>query len=340
MIMEIAYGHCVESSDDKFIHLAERASAVTLESGDAGAMLVDFFPLLQYLPFWAPGAGFKRRAFAANKIIQELLDTPFDMVKNAMMKGIARPCFTTSLLEEIIQKGTLNKQDEHEIKGAAGLLYGAATDTTSAVLGTFMLAMVLHPEVYQKARAEIDRVVGADRLPDFDDRASLPYLECVIQEVFRWNCPVPLGLPHRTMVQDEYRGFDIPAEAMIIPNIWAMTNDPSIYSTPDIFRPERFMEMDPQTMESRDPRNVVFGFGRRICPGQKFADSSVWLAAACIIAAVDISQILDESGKSVQPPAAFDEVFVSHPKDFPCNIKPRSSKAQKMVSDFVVNHTM
>lgn len=89
-----------------------------------------------------------------------------------------------------------------------------------------------------------------------------------------------LGLPHRTMVQDQYRGFDIPADAMIIANIWysfthksssayshcpirAMNNDDDVYSTPDTFRPERFMEMDPQTLASRDPRNVVFGFGRR-----------------------------------------------------------------------------
>lgn len=44
MIVEITYGHCVESSDDKYIHLAERATSATLESGDAGGMLVDFFP--------------------------------------------------------------------------------------------------------------------------------------------------------------------------------------------------------------------------------------------------------------------------------------------------------
>ncbi|KZT73493.1 cytochrome P450 [Daedalea quercina L-15889] len=337
MIMEIAYGHCVESSNDKYIHLAERAASVTLESGDAGAMLVDFFPTLRYLPLWCPGAGFKRKAFAARKVIQELLDTPYEMVKSAMMKGIARPCFTASLLEESIQEGTL-RSDEHEIKGAAGLLYGAATDTTSAVLGTFMLAMVRCPDVYQKARSEIDRVVGTERFPDFDDRASLPYLECVIWEVLRWNCPVPLALPHKTAVRDEYRGYEIPANAMVIPNIWAMTHDIEAYSAPDAFRPERFMEMDAQTLASRDPRNVVFGFGRRACPGQDFADSSVWLACACIVATVDIRQTLDESGKCITPPAVFDDVFVSHPKRFSCDIRPRSQKAKSMVADFITNH--
>ena len=37
---------------------------------------------------------------------------------------MARPCFTTSLLEETLQAGTLRREDEHEIKNAAGLLYG------------------------------------------------------------------------------------------------------------------------------------------------------------------------------------------------------------------------
>ena len=87
---------------------------------------------------------------------------------------------------------------------------------TVTTLKTFVLAMVLHPQVYKKARAEIDRVVGPERLPDFEDREHLPYLECVVKEVFRyahahaptrhitiannnlfwnprWNAPVPLG---------------------------------------------------------------------------------------------------------------------------------------------------
>ena len=50
---------------------------------------------------------------------------------------------------------------------------------------TFILAMVLHPEVYRKVQAEMDRVVGPERLPDFEDREQLPYLECVLKEVFR-----------------------------------------------------------------------------------------------------------------------------------------------------------
>jgi cytochrome P450 len=60
---------------------------------------------------------------------------------------------------------------------------------TSATLATFFLAMILHPEVFAKAQAEIDRVVGSDRLPDFQDRTSLPYVESVVKEVYRYGSP-------------------------------------------------------------------------------------------------------------------------------------------------------
>ena len=53
-------------------------------------------------------------------------------------------------------------------------------------MSNFMLAMTLYPEVFKKAQAEIDRVVGRSRLPDFEDRESLPYLDCVISEVLRY----------------------------------------------------------------------------------------------------------------------------------------------------------
>lgn len=50
--------------------------------------------------------------------------------------------------------------------------------------------MILHPEVFAKAQAEIDRVVGSDRLPDFQDRTSLPYVESVVKEVYRYGSPL------------------------------------------------------------------------------------------------------------------------------------------------------
>ncbi len=53
--------------------------------------------------------------------------------------------------------------------------------------------MLLYPEVQAKAQAEIDAVIGNDRLPRFDDRESLPYVNALVLEVTRWHTVAPIG---------------------------------------------------------------------------------------------------------------------------------------------------
>ena len=60
------------------------------------------------------------------------------------------------------------------------------TFQTWATCVIFVLNMVLHPEIQQKARQELDAVVGHERLPEFSDRPSLPYIERIVQEVYRY----------------------------------------------------------------------------------------------------------------------------------------------------------
>ncbi|GBE89489.1 hypothetical protein SCP_1601510 [Sparassis crispa] len=53
--------------------------------------------------------------------------------------------------------------------------------------------MLLLPDVQGKAQQELDQVVGSGRLPDFEDRGKLPFVECVLQETIRWYPIAPLG---------------------------------------------------------------------------------------------------------------------------------------------------
>ena len=53
--------------------------------------------------------------------------------------------------------------------------------------------MLLFPEAQKKAQQELDRVVGADRLPDLSDENELPYITAIMKEVFRWAILLPLG---------------------------------------------------------------------------------------------------------------------------------------------------
>ena len=62
-----------------------------------------------------------------------------------------------------------------------------------SAIHAFFLAMVLYPEVQAKAKAELDAVVGSERLPCFNDRDSLSYINAVWKEVLRWHSIAPLG---------------------------------------------------------------------------------------------------------------------------------------------------
>lgn len=87
-------------------------------------------------------------------------------------------------------------------------------------MATFFLLLSLNPDVQRKAREEIDRVVGADRLPTLADRESLPYICAVFSEALRFHPIAPMGLPHMTTTEDEYEGYRIPKGAIVMPAAW------------------------------------------------------------------------------------------------------------------------
>ena len=144
---------------------------------------------------------------------------------------------------------------------------------------SFLLAMTMYPEVQKKCQAELDSVVGNDRLPTFADRDSLPYLATMLKEVIRWGPTTPLGAPHCVEQDDVHNGYFIPKGSIIMPNIWyapflfslhrrAHTNnrhflhDPEVYKSPMTFNPDRLIAQPGKPAEP-DPFDVAFGYGRR-----------------------------------------------------------------------------
>ncbi|EJD01808.1 cytochrome P450 [Fomitiporia mediterranea MF3/22] len=327
IIMLMTYGHKVSEKDDPFIKIVEQGIAAFVEA--SGSYLVNVIPWLQYLPSWFPGTSFQRVACKGRKHLQNMIQTPHNMVKKTLMDSASKPCMSAQLMNENMESNG-NIKDEALIAKVAGVTYSGGADTTVSVMLTFLLAMVLHPSVQKRAQEELDRVIGRNNLPSLADRENLPYIEAVCKECLRWQPVTPLGFPHAAAEQDEYNGYTIPAGAVIYPNVWAMQRDPSMYAEPEKFIPERWMALE-GTEPPPDVYKITFGFGRRICPGRYFAINSIFIGVASILSTFNITKALDENGNPITPKADYTPLIVRHPKPFKCSLTPRSDEIERVV---------
>ncbi|KAF8999613.1 cytochrome P450 [Cyathus striatus] len=325
----IGYGHKLDHEDDALLDIVSTAVNEFSELTVNGAYLVDIFPILQYVPAWFPGAGWKRKVpqFRAN--LNRMMEAPFEWAQQQLMNGIENPGFTHDALAN---NDRLTPQEVRRIMVMASTFYGGGTDTTIGGIQCFFLAMVLFPSAQVKAQAEIDAVVGSGRLPTLRDRPRLPYVEALYWEVLRYYPYVPLAIPHVVREDDIHGGYFIPKGAMIIPNVWRFMKDERKYRNPGSFSPERFLSSDGHTPEE-DPRNFVFGFGRRycgVCPGRHLGDATMWTAMTSVLAAFTLSPIVKD-GKPVTPKPHFRDGTIATLESFECMIKSRSIAMESLI---------
>ena len=150
-----------------------------------------------------------------------------------------------------------------------------------AILLEWILArMVLHPEIQLKAQAEIENIVGSSRVVSDSDIPNLPYLQAIVKECLRVHPPGPLLSWARLAIHDVHVGDHfVPAGTTAMVNMWAITHDEKVWSDPEMFKPERFIDEDVSVMGS-NLKLAPFGSGRRVCPGKAMGMASVhlWLA--------------------------------------------------------------
>ncbi|KZT24101.1 cytochrome P450 [Neolentinus lepideus HHB14362 ss-1] len=329
-IMQITYGYQVTGDDDPFIEIIETNNLLGVEGTTPGKFLVDSFPILRFIPTWFPGAHFHREVKRYRQYLNREHEIPYRWVKEQMAKGVHEESFMSRLLSSAEE---LSSEDEDCIRWTSAGLYTGGADTTVSSMITFFMAMALYPEIQKRAQEELDAVIGRKpgencicRLPSPGDRGKLPYVEALIKEILRWGNTAPVGLPHSLVVDDEYMGYDIPKGTTVIANIWALLQDPSTYPTPEVFDPTRFLLSEQREIQP-DPRDFAFGFGRRSCPGQQFAEISLFLQIASILGTYRISPYINEDGKEIFPVREYINGIVAHPVPFQVKISPRSEAA-------------
>ncbi|EIW55444.1 cytochrome P450 [Trametes versicolor FP-101664 SS1] len=331
-IMRVAYGIQISERDDEYMKMVEDGLTAINLLLSPGKYLVEQLPILRFLPKWMPGAQFRRDAADAKVVAYEMRDTPWSRSLEAMRQGTASASMSTALMERMRTLESSEAEEEQLIaRNTAATAYAGGADTTLALIQAFFLVLALFPEVQEKAQAELDTIVGPHRLPEFNDRDSLPYVCAVIKECMRWHAVAPLGGAHRLIQDDEYRGYLIPKGTLVIANLWAFSRDERRYPDPEVFIPERFLKDGKLNADITDPSEFAFGYGRRICPGLHFAESSIFLTVSSVLHTLSVTPPLDAAGKPRRPKIKTTAGVISYPEPFKCVIMPRASWAEALI---------
>ncbi|KAF5375246.1 hypothetical protein D9758_000183 [Tetrapyrgos nigripes] len=348
IILQITYGiqidEKVDEDGDNYVSLADKAMFSFGRAGLFGSFMVVRIAMLSALNFEIYIL-LSLKGLPANTETYAPLDAGGLIQKigpSKMRNGVASPCIVASELEDIIS-GRAPQENERILKNVAATSYAGGADTTVSVLVSLYLVMTLYPEIQNKAQRQLDQVLEG-RLPVFEDRPQLPFIDCICYELLRWNPVTPLGLNHYAMNDDEnYLDpkclGNTPRSVSHFSCVFAESlsserydHHRDVYPDPFTFSPERFENVEKNIAQGiNEIPGAVFGFGRRICPGRWMAFDSIWIAVASILSVYRISKAVDENGKVIEPEVGYTSSLLSHPKPFQCSITPRSAEAAKLV---------
>ncbi|KAM7217290.1 Cytochrome P450 [Rhypophila decipiens] len=326
-----------------------------LEAFQPGTILVDYFPILERLPeFLQPWLKLARRLRTRESALHAAF---LAKLKSQVQENptTAPVCFGTELLklQAASQNKTLNRNpsdsspeitDEIAISILA-MIIGAGAETTSSMIQSFFKVMAMNPSAQKKAQEELDRVVGPNRLPTWEDESNLPYLRALIKEVHRWAPIASLLVPHATSADDvdEVTGAFVPKGTVIFPNVTSIHRDSEVYTNPEEFAPDRFLgsesEMLSAVASAKHPDfkkrdHVHYGFGRRLCQGIFVAEASLFIVVSRVLWGFDIQEIV---GEGRTPLSLGDKVagLVTRPKPYEVRIVPRSEQVRRVIQESV-----
>ncbi|KAJ6014461.1 hypothetical protein N7540_009052 [Penicillium herquei] len=323
-------GEKFESPNVQALYHAQDRFTGIIEPGSTPP--IDAFPFLRALPeFMSP---WKKEAREIREEQTALYYGLLNETKARSSKKTLSPCFMGKLLESQEKDGFTDEQ----LAYLGGVMMEGGSDTTSSTLLAFVLAMATHPHVLQKAQEELDRVCGSTRSPEICDLGKLEYMRACMNEILRWRPIAPGGVPHMLTKDDTYEGYFIPKGTIMFMNTWAIHMDEDEYNEPEKFIPERFINNKFGCKDGKnlldDQRRVTYGFGagRRNCPGQRVAETSLMINMSKMVWLFNILPLGSEP-LDVSMSSAFDDGILVAPKKFPVQFVPRSDAHVQVIRD-------
>ncbi|KAK7287400.1 hypothetical protein RIF29_00673 [Crotalaria pallida] len=170
----------------------------------------------------------------------------------------------------------------------------AGSDTTSTTLTWILANLLNNRHALKRAQEEIDLQVGRDSRVNTSDIKNLNYLQAIVKETLRLFPPGPLLVPHQAREDCYIHGYYVPKGTRVFANVWKLQRDPTIWSEPERFSPERFITDNGELDESHHFEYLPFGSGRRACPGSMLATQVIIMALVHLLQRFDLDVLMDE----------------------------------------------
>jgi cytochrome P450 len=315
---------------DRFFEVEEEFASIMAPTASPP---ITSFPFLDKIPDWlTPWRGWKTRALGVRRNQNRLYVGLFNETRERLTQGKGADCF----LSQCVKTQDKEWYNDTHLAYLGGVLLEGGAETSAGTSKVFLMAMAAFPEVFKRVQEEVDRVCGRSRMPGEKDIHNLPYLRACMQETLRWRPITPLGIPHHTTAQDTYGRYVVPAHADIVINTWTINHDESFYDSPANFDPSRYLQNElggPSTAENKDAYkgrrvNYTFGAGRRVCPGQRFAENNMMMHFAKLAWAFDI----EATGRlPTDTWEGWRDGIITAPKDLKLRLKSRGEETRSIV---------
>ncbi|KAK1229647.1 hypothetical protein PQX77_007283 [Marasmius sp. AFHP31] len=311
-----------------------------LDLGNAKQPPVDFYPALgpivelipEKLAPWKQLA--KKIREKQHGLYFRLIEECEDRMDKAE-RGVEGAVLNDSFVEEVLKKRKEFDMSRELVGALAGVLLEGGSESSAAYIRFLMQFLSVNSEAQKKAQEEIDRVIGEDRAPRMEDLEDLPYVRAVVNEVYRMRPPVPLSIPHATTADEEYKGYVLPTGTMIYQNLYGVFHDPNYFDEPEKFWPDRYILTEHGTKPGVDDNGfrstLVFGSGRRICPGADLGHNNASLNTMNLLWAFNFSPAKDANGNDIAIDLNAYEVGIVPSPKFTCSITPRNKNIVEIV---------
>ncbi|KAI5084314.1 hypothetical protein GOP47_0000483 [Adiantum capillus-veneris] len=258
-------------------------------------VLLGLFNIGDYLPILRPFdlQGYERRARKAFASVDALQSELLNEHKLKKQRG-DEDGGTTNFIDVLLslREAGEEKLTDQTIKAIVQDVIAAGTDTSSATNEWAMAQLLRHPNVCKKAQEELDRVVGRERLVEEEDLPQLRYLRCIAMETMRLTPSGPFVIPHYSTKDTQLAGYDVPKGTQILISIYSHARNKKVWGKDaEVFYPERHWTDETKIENSNglDMKHVMFGGGRRRCPGAALGLNLVMLALGHLLQCFDWS---------------------------------------------------